>query len=171
METTLKLNSLTATLYRWVYLKKQMPDSLCPYFWKVVIMYLFLIPYVLLSLPILIIGLFSKDFVYEIITEIKDRPLFGMIAYFLLLLLFSIINLILYFFDIPFTNEAPILAMGGITLIVSLAGLLALVFYHVRNKIIINRYEKHIGVYKTSNIVVEFVKASYKKYCPKINWK
>jgi hypothetical protein len=57
----LNLNSLTAKLYRWFYNQYEMPNSLCPYFWKMIIMYVFIIPYSIISLPQIIFELITKE--------------------------------------------------------------------------------------------------------------
>ncbi len=72
----LKLNSFNSKLYRWFYYKSkdEMPKSLCPYFWQLLIMYVFIIPYSLIALPYLLFnkrenesfvaGIFGSFFIY-----------------------------------------------------------------------------------------------------------
>ena len=47
----LNLNSLTAKLYRWFYKQNEMPSSLCPYFWKMILACILYIPLFLFDLP------------------------------------------------------------------------------------------------------------------------
>lgn len=59
----LNSNSINARLYRWFYHKgtNQMPKSLCPYFWQLFIMYVFIIPYVLFTLPYHLLTRWEND--------------------------------------------------------------------------------------------------------------
>jgi acyl-homoserine lactone acylase PvdQ len=57
----LNINSTSAQLYRWFYATEQMPQSLCPYFWKLVLMWVFILPYTILSLPVILMDLKDPD--------------------------------------------------------------------------------------------------------------
>ena len=63
----LNINSTSAQLYRWFYATTTMPQSLCPYFWKLVIMWLLILPYSILSLPVILMDL--KDFEHRTMGE------------------------------------------------------------------------------------------------------
>jgi hypothetical protein len=79
----LNQNSIPAKLYRWFYQKNQyeMPTNLCPYFWQLVVMWIFILPCALLSLPANIFYFFSKDSEYE---AKENNWLFGIILWIVL---------------------------------------------------------------------------------------
>jgi len=54
----LSSTTLVARLYRWFYNQDKMPTNLCPYFWRLVLMWILIIPLSLLSF----IGLFLTRF-------------------------------------------------------------------------------------------------------------
>ena len=61
----LNKNSFTSRLYKWFYGVREyqgLPNNLCPYFWKVVLMYLTIIPYTLISIPVVVYDLFDKQY-------------------------------------------------------------------------------------------------------------
>ena len=58
-------NSFTPKLYKWFYGVSEsqgLPKNLCPYFWKVLLMYSTFIPYVLFSIPVVVYDLFDKQY-------------------------------------------------------------------------------------------------------------
>jgi hypothetical protein len=149
----LSLTSWHARLYKWVY-KNELPSNLCPYFWKVILGIISVIPFTLLSLPALII---SKD-------SRKDNNIFwngfiGAVLYFILFLLFVTISPILYLFGVPISDN---MFFSGITIIAFLLILLvAKIIDRIRSR----------SKQKSPNIFKEYIKAKYNKYCPKIDWK
>ena len=149
------MNSWTAKLYRWVYRVNRMPNNLCPYFWKVVIMYTLLIPYVLLIIPLIILE--------KIMDERHDRlgddaamggrMAIGFILYLMIGISISPVMLILY----PHQS----LFLAG-TIVFGLIAGVALIAY------VQDRSER----YGTKTyIAVEYVKSIYDKICPIITWK
>ena len=171
----LSKESKTASLYRWYYATSRMPQSLCPYFWKVVLMYLTIIPYTILSLPYMIFNGKDKSGDYA------EKPITGLFMYIALGLalsmLWSISILFVGFF--PKDSFAIHIQILGILLwAVGIAlgawhGTKWLIERHKRSKI---RYDENgYRIWepvqpKEPNLVVEFVKATYNKYCPKIDW-
>jgi len=51
----LNKNSISAKLFRWFYGTSELPTNLCPYFWKLVMAYVFVIPLFIISFPYIII--------------------------------------------------------------------------------------------------------------------
>ena len=45
-------NSFNSKLYRWFYCTNQLPINLCPYFWKLLMAWVLLIPVVVITLPV-----------------------------------------------------------------------------------------------------------------------
>lgn len=159
----LNSNSISAKLYRWFYNRHayEMPQSLCPYFWQLLLMYVLIVPYVLIALPYLF---FNKGKNQSISTGI-----FGpIIIYVLMYIIFSMITLIFGLFVHKLPNTffwVTTINIGVNTwLIVSVYFVVRLIFS------IIDGNGKTLKEEKP-NLLVEFVKAKYNKYCPKITWK
>ena len=58
----LNSNSISSKLYRWFYGTKELPNNLCPYFWKLVLAWLVLIPYSLVCLPVILTEIYDKEY-------------------------------------------------------------------------------------------------------------
>ena len=152
-------NSITSKIYRWFYNKEyyEMPSNLCPYFWQLMFMWIVFIPSVILSLP------------YSILTKIQGKsehhPGIGFLLWWGLYCIQCVfITLGIFFFkykkDGYFYHSAVIgicIIIIGIVLGIKKLGEI------FRNK---KTYKN-----KQPNIIIEFVKAKYNKYCPKIDWK
>lgn len=155
----LKTNSWHAKLHNFVY-TNDLPQNLCPYFWKVLLAIALFIPCVIIQLPGLIIGLFSKEKL-----DSGDRYAYGGVTWFLILVLilfssatFNLVKMLIgaysYKWDVA---VAGIFIWGLIILISSILGI-----RYLLNK----RSEKE----KEPSIIIEFFKAKKNKYCPKIDW-
>jgi hypothetical protein len=175
-------NSISARLYRWFYMKEGMPQNLCPYFWKLVIMWILIIPYGLLSLPVII----GKN-------EIKEwgvRPLAGAFGWGILFIIFVAIFPITYLFWGWFDSKTlfgswqlagifvwSIILIGSVTW-----GILEFIKRgvekkrHIKEEWIYDEYgdyvrnPDYVPFEARPNIIKEFIKAKYNKYCPKIDW-
>lgn len=174
----LNLNSLTTKLYRWFYNQYEMPNTLCPYFWKMVIMYVFIIPYSIISLPQIIFELITKE------RSEAPRIAIGGILYILLFFGFTILFTLA---TLPIWGYFPPNSVGNIFQIIGticFVGGLSVLITHLIITYRLNRTRKFIFDKKTDgyirnpkykyekpNLVKEFIKAKYNKYCPKINWK
>lgn len=158
---TLNENSITARLYRWFYNQKTMPESLCPYFWKLLLMWVFIIPYSVITVPPLPI---TKGFHTNTGLEKVIGSLLIWFAAFLIicmvaaipLLIIDVKNLDNFFVSLGLLVWAALIIISGI----------ALIFYTI-GKIKDKQYNKE----KQDSVVKEFIKAKYNKYCPKITWK
>jgi hypothetical protein len=174
----LNLNSLTAKLYRWFYNQYEMPNSLCPYFWKMIIMYVFIIPYSIISLPQIIFELITKE------RSEAPRIAIGGILYILLFfgltILFTLVTLPIWGYFPPNSVGNSFQIIGTICFVGGLSVLITHLIINYR----LNRNRRFIVDKKTGqyiknpkykgekpNLVKEFIKAKYNKYCPKINWK
>ena len=158
----LSTNSLSAKLYRWFYNQNKMPNNLCPYFWKLVIMYILIIPYFIITLPSQILYKFEKN-------DIQINLGYSLVLYFIIFLIVCIASVpILLLFDLnPNEFWKNIFGYGVLSWVVLIVfgiyhGFKYLLRYLKQNP---NETQK-----ENSNILVEFVKAKYNKYCPKINW-
>lgn len=172
----LSKDSTTASLYRWYYAKNTMPQSLCPYFWKVVIMYLTIIPYTILSLPYIVLN-GGKDKA----DSWGEKPGSGFLLWFALGMIAAMIWSISILFVGFFPKDSFAVNMQIIGMLLWLVAI-GLGGWH-GTKWLIEKYKDSKIRYdengyriwepvqpKEPNLVVEFVKASYNKYCPKIDW-
>ena len=160
----LNKNSISAKLFRWFYRTSELPTNLCPYFWKLVMAYVFAIPVFIISLPYAII---DKDSCNE---SLGNRIGKGLVCWFGLFLLITALTPIILFWYTPVKDSfLEILIIWGL-----LTGMIGLIIgvmwfiHHLGEKIKERRNLPKEE--KRSNIVVEMVKATYYKYCPKIDW-
>jgi hypothetical protein len=156
----LNQNSIPAKLYRWFYEKNQhqMPTNLCPYFWELVIMWIFILPFALISLPANIFYFFSKDSKYE---AKENNWLFGIVLWLALYLIQTVIIAIgALFFTYQKDSYLYVTMIFG--MFVTSAVIMFCLVYLLEK---INKNKE-----KQPNIVKEFVKAKYNKLCPRITW-
>ena len=175
-------NSISARLYRWFYIKDEMPQTLCPYFWKLAIMWILIIPYGLLSLPVII----GKNE----IEEWGTRALAGLFGWGILFCVFLALFTVTYFFwgwfD-PKTTFGSWQMTGILIWMMTITSTIVLGIIHLnqkRGEKEENRQREYIwnengefvknpdyaAYEERSSIIVEFIKAKYNKYCPKIDW-
>lgn len=167
----LNKNSFSAKFYCWFYETNKLPNNLCPYFWKLSLAWLLTIvlfpPMFFLLIPAMIISIFSVDFKTSLWGNKFTFAIMGIFIYAALLIAFSIVvfaatilGLIGY---VSGSWLSTFQIWGGI---ISCAGAGVGVYY--LGKLIIEHKKKNS--YKSPNIVKEFIKAKYNKYCPKIDW-
>ena len=176
----LNLNSTSARLYRWVFATSRMPDSLCPYFWKLVLMWIVLIPYTILSLPYMVMQKLSENNFFDRGNSFGEKPGSGLVVwgaiYLAGVMLFSISA---FWVDFPKDSYGQNMQILGIFLwIITLGvggwnGAKWLIEKYKDSKI---KYDENgYRIWepvkeKSDSIVVSFVKSTYHKYCPKIEW-
>ena len=177
----LSTNSISAKLYRWFYYTDIMPSNLCPYFWKLVIMYLTIIPYFLVSLPVQVITKFRKK---EISETIGYTFFFYVLIFFLIVFISLPVVLLSNGYPNPFWETifpASVVIWTALLVFGVYVGIKYLKDQYEESK---KMYDEFGGVYygvdefnrkiyvrpSKPNILVEFIKAKYNKYCPKINW-
>ena len=176
----LNKNSFTSKLYKWFYAVSEyqgLPNNLCPYFWKVVLMYLTIIPYTLISIPVVVYDLFDKQY------DNGDRKVgerLGIsvgvyIGLFVLAALISAIAAIFLKVDkgslFEFLVVGGCLFWAGLTVIGVIEGVKYLREYSTTNESYYDENQHKWVTKKTKvNMTTEFIKAKYNKYCPKIDW-
>ena len=172
----LNINSINARLYRWFYATERMPQSLCPYFWKLVIMWIFILPYTILSLPTILNDLNDP---YNT-RSTGERVAIGVSLYFILFMLISMLSWIGIFFAEPVKDSLwfHLLCVGFMCWLSTIVVGGLIFFKWIRDK----WQNRHIRYdedgyriwqepkQKQPSIILEFIKASYNKYCPKIDW-
>jgi hypothetical protein len=175
-------NSLSARLYRWFYITDTMPQTLCPYFWKLVIMWVLIVPVGILSLPIAII----KEDATEWSMRIIGGALLWGIAFMAFLMLFPLT----YFVWGWFTPKSVFgawqitgIMLWAISIICGIVwGVITITNKRREKKRLIHREyiwnedgdyipnPDYVPYVEKPNIIIEFIKAKYNKYCPTIEW-
>ena len=175
-------NSISAKLYCWFYAKrvKQLPNNLCPYFWKLVLAYILFIPYAIFSLPMIVFTeLLDKNYSNG---DNKTGERLGLS--FLMYVAVFLASVMVIAVGAFFTTYAK---YGFCTKVVPIGILLWLVAIVIggyqgikawREYIINSRIKYDENGYriweepkeKTPNMVIEFIKAKYGEYCPRIEW-
>jgi len=176
----LNLNGISARLYRWFYATNGMPQTLCPYFWKLVIAYMLFIPWAIITLP-------SRVFDVEADTG-GERVFVSVLLWGMILASICVLSTLSLFWGMDgektilgAMQRAGLFTLCLVTLVSMTFGAVYLVKYIQDRK-----RQKHreyiwddMGDYIKNpayvepkpNLVKEFVKAKYNKYCPKIDWK
>ena len=96
----LNSNSISSKLYRWFYGTNDLPNNLCPYFWKLVLSWLVLIPYSLFCLPVILHELFDKT--YRVTDNSTGKRIgFSLLIYALLFFIGCMLSTIGWFFVLP----------------------------------------------------------------------
>jgi hypothetical protein len=157
----LKLNSWYVWLWNYTY-SQDLPNNLCPMFWQLIGAILFFIPNVIFRIPINIINMFSEDTV----ERGDDRTKVGMVIYGLLGLTVAVcialFNWLLWLFG-AYSYDSALATIGGMLLILAL-------FFTIRYFWLENKVGKTIVNKTSNNMIVNYTKAWYNNYCPKINW-
>ena len=175
-------NSTSARLYRWFYMAKDMPQTLCPYFWKLVIMWIFILPVGLISLPLAMAKEKADDW--------QLRLLGGFVSWGIVFVAFLAIFPITYLFWGWFNPNTTFRIWQGIGILIWMIALISSIVFiiiHLYKKRRDSRHTQYEWIWnedgdyvlnpeyspyeERSNIFIEFIKAKYNKYCPKIDWK
>lgn len=176
-------NSTSARLYRWFYMAKDMPQTLCPYFWKLVVMWVFILPLSIITAPLMVISSKPEDWFGRIVGGLLIWGLlFGAF-----LMLFPLTYVIWGWFSEKTTfgtwQRTGIFLWVLSMIIATVWGILELnkrrreKIRHTQREWIWDENGDHvlnpdyIPYEKKPNIIIEFIKATYNKYCPKIDWK
>ena len=164
----LNKNSISAKLFRWFYGTTELPTNLCPYFWKLVMAYVFAIPLFIIPLPYVII---NKDTCNE---SPGNRIWMGIICWFILFSLITALTPIMLFWYTPVKDSFLefLIIYGFFELAAGLFIGIIWFIHYLGEKIKERKWESRNlpKKEKRSNIIVEMVKATYYKYCPKIDW-
>lgn len=176
----LNQNSVSVKLYKWFYGVSEyqgLPNNLCPFFWRVVLMYLTFIPYVWLSIPVVVYDLFDKQY------RNGDRSVGGRLGvsfgvYVALFIVTALITTIIGFFTHiepksfwEFLQLTGSVFWGGLILVGSIEGIKYLREYITKDDSYFDEtQDKWVTKKAKVNMTTEFIKAKYNKYCPKIDW-
>ena len=164
----LNKNSISAKLFRWFYRTSELPTNLCPYFWKLVMAYVFAIPLFIISLPYVIIEKYSSS------ESFGNRIGLGFVYWVILFLLIAALSPIMLFWYTPVKDSLLeiLIHCGFLTWMAGLLIGIIWFIHYIQDKIKERKWESRNlpKEEKRSNIIVEMVKATYYKYCPKIDW-
>lgn len=173
-------NSLSARLYRFYVGHDNMPTNLCPYFWKLVLVYLTVIPLTLLALPTMVMEKLTNSHKYStkwvpLVKLASGGFIIYVLIYLVLSMLFASGAFIFGYNYIPEENE--VLSFLGFTQSIGLMLVSALVCIGIGGlivstvimmlKLLNSDYQNR----RDSNVMIQFVKAKYNRYCPQIQWK
>lgn len=178
-------NSWHVKLHKYIW-TGNLPDNLCPYFWRIVISLIFFIPALISRLPLYLAWLFEMLFklkrinyedseLLKLLNGCNDRSLENMYG----IVMFSLLSFV---FFIGFTEYQLFKKITGysfdqfyysIAFKINLVVCIALMFYLAASgykRWILNDKSSKTNAEKTPNLLKEFIKAKYHKYCPKIEW-
>lgn len=161
-----------AKLYCLTYGIGTLPNNLCPYFWKIVIAMLLFVPLTIFFLPRIVFNKLVNRFTHD--DDVSDDGYLSVqifIAIGVNVLLFVLFCMAYMWFIPAFINKDlklhPIWVFGSLGYILTL--IVTILIFQVRRKE--KRTEKQVYKKPEPNIFIEFVKAKYNRYCPKIDWK
>ena len=167
-------NSITTKLYRWFYSisANKLPNNLCPYFWKTVIMYILIIPISLIVSPAIILEIIQKDNLDN--NTLEQRFLISLFIYVILFVILLMLSPIIYYF-----NQSPEsiwygLKKGGYIMWTIVTFIFLCVMgsklYDKKKEVEEDPFGEKLVKKSKPNIITVFIKAKYKKYCPQITW-
>lgn len=157
--------SLHARLYQFTF-TTSLPENLCPYFWKLVWAVIVFIPNFIIQLPSLIVDKLYKDKWMDC-ADHRDNGLSIYRWMFFLFVYFGItwhwIKAMFHCYSYSYVAANLGLAVNAIIGIV----LIFAISIEWQNRIEERKNKKRE---KKPSIIIEFIKAKYYKYCPKIDW-
>ena len=177
----LNYNSLSARVYRNFYETSHMPESLCPYFWKLVAAW----PLTILFSPLLIPFWIVDKFKGENDNTRMPFPAQVLISLLMYAAVFCVFCLGVTISSIWITHYQGThwyewyisgFIIMFVLLVVGIILLIGELKERRRQKRRDAQYDENGNFLPTDepekpNILVEFIRAKYNKYCPKIDWK
>ena len=176
-------NSTSSKLYRWFYDTHRMPKTLCPYFWKLVFAWVLTIILSPLLLPTWIVRKVTNDIDENV--PVGPYALMGILIYSAILAVIGVGVFISSYWIIYYqkTLGYSLYLTGGVVTFIGLIGSITWGIMKLKDRIRDRRtkrtiWDDNIGDYVPNpnykepkpSILVEFIKAKYHKYCPKIDW-
>ena len=181
----LNRNSISARVYRDFYNRSTMPDSLCPYFWQLVFAWPITIVLAPLAFPFWIMERKSQD---RMGVPTIGKAFFSFALLLLLLLVFCVGVFIssawITYYQKTYWYEWWV--GGVVTFFIACVSFIVWGIFYLINLYKERQWQLHHQaaydengnwipeehrVYPKGNIIIEFIKAKYNKYCPKIDWK
>jgi hypothetical protein len=153
---TLNYNSFNAKLYRYFYGAEDMPKSICPYFWKLLMAWVFVIPVTLLSFPSVITEIITKE------SYGLKRIFYSFILFMILIWILSMVCTVLIVFN-DYEQGSMVISLASM-------GIVLWFFFTIVGVVEGVKYLKDSDKVNDS-VIVGFVKSKYNKYCARITWK
>jgi hypothetical protein len=179
----LNYNSTSSKLYRWFYDTHRMPETLCPYFWKLVFAWTLTIILSPLLLPTLILRKVTNDSDEE--ATFGPYVAIGIFIYGLIFFIISIGFFISAYWITYYQGSIgfDLYVAGIIVTVIGSAALISWGANELKKLIRDRKYKQTVWSDELDmdipnphyrepkpNIIIEFIKAKYNKYCPKIDW-
>jgi len=154
-------NSFHVWLYQFTYMAS-FPLNLCPYFWKLVWAVVIFVPNFLLQLPMIVANIFVKDYAHGCGERREDSTVFYIGAIVLAIYMTFTYHWVMAMLN-AYSYNSVLANIGWIMNAGFLAGVV------ISGVMKLNWKKKRFADKKT-NIIIEFAKAKYYKYCPEIEW-
>lgn len=178
----LDARSLNVKLWCWFYgvRNSSLPNNLCPFFWKLVVAWMLVIPYAGFCVPMILIDeVFVKS--YRNGDNSFGERIRGSIAVYIILFLLvcmgiAVATLFTTFYDNTFLGEIWKLGLGLWAVIIIVSIILGITVLNKYLKEKRKRWDENgnrIWIEpkeKRQSLLVQFVKAKYEKNCPRITW-
>lgn len=183
----LKTNSRSANYYVYFY-GESLPTNLCPYFWKLLFAYAVLLPSIPFLWPLFLVELIKSKKLTLTEESFGENSLatsvfFGFAIQLLLFFLVGFVAGIVHMVKGDFNGEDSWYIIGFRVILGILAIVIVFIIIegirdlreHLVDKYYDNKFHKSARESKKPKepkkwILIEFIKAKYKKYCPKIEW-
>lgn len=161
----LNRNSIISKAYRSFYEVDYMPRSLCPYFWQLIIMFIFFIPVKILCFPTrFLVETDDLNIIFKSLIRSIIIAFMGIILMFII----SPIILIFHLSDSKRINEHALAATAILCIVIFFT--IAFCLYKLIERILSIKSKKISKKVKTDSIILTFIKSKYNKVCPKITW-
>lgn len=170
----LSKNLWHAKLYNITY-NTTLPQNLCPYFWKVILGLIIFIPLAVIFTPLKILWLIKSIATNQSPNKISNDGFLGetlLIAIVLDIALFCGFNMVYMWFGNIFDDKVSVFEIFGILgYMLIIFGAIIVIEEKIKKRRKKNRKLKYsLPKKKYPNILKEFVKAKYNRYCPQIEW-
>lgn len=162
----LNTSSISAKLYRWFYDENKMPSNLCPYFWKLIAMWIFIVPMFIISYPVILINRFTNEQIFYNDDSLIYKLLKSLVIYSIIFIICTMLfSFSIFYVSENFFNKYEVCYIFGI--VGNLLLIVIIIALGIDTLVKCNYKKPKINL----NIIKEFIKAKYNKYCPKIDWK
>lgn len=168
--------SLNAKFWCWYYVKKpsRLPASICPYFWSSLWAWVALIPYLLVSFPVILVNVVKPSTKSSMIDKSSDRFVFGLVGHVLIHCIIAAGCFIAGFFigfGKPNSTFEKYATFGAVITVFSIIGFILWQLHKWQeSKKQYDEYGWEIRKPSSRNIIVDGIKDFYNKHCTPINW-
>ena len=172
----LSKHTFSSKIYRYFYCTNNLPQNLCPYFWKLFLSIFLIIPLSIFRIPAGLLGEYKEILTSNYEENLLKSSLGISLGVWIFIFLFLCVLSSIQFFWMPFTDDTFIGFCGIFGLVILFVLFIAFLVWLIKSikffmykKRNIKRKMKPDKV-KPVNLITEFIKAKYHKYCPRIEW-